>query len=168
MQLYQFFLSITLFLFLYLANTSVEREETHYTRQLGGESGEITSLGYPCNYSNNANYTWIIKTRNNRTSVNFTILDLQAETNGIWSCFDYLQVCQIPKLLQSSFFFFALHNNSNSRDIPTSSLQKFSIEQFKVSYQLFYVFINCIFIPNYSMFQWSSFCPLIMYIFAGN
>ncbi|XP_078311355.1 scavenger receptor cysteine-rich domain-containing protein DMBT1-like [Crassostrea virginica] len=77
------------------AKTSVEREETHYTRQLGGESGEITSLGYPCNYSNNANYTWIIKTRNNRTSVNFTILDLQAETYGIWSCSDYLQIERI-------------------------------------------------------------------------
>ena len=78
---------------IYLANTSVNKEETHYTKQLDDDSGEITSLEYPCNYSNNANYTWIIKTKHNKTSVNFTILDLQAETNGIWSCSDYLQVC---------------------------------------------------------------------------
>ena len=88
-----FFLSKTLFLFIYLANTSVNKEETHYTKELDVDSGEITPLEYPCNYSNNANYTWIIKTKHNKTSVNFTILDLQAETNGIWSCSDYLQVC---------------------------------------------------------------------------
>lgn len=83
-----------IFLFIYLANTSIAKEETYYIEQLNDESGEITSLGYPRSYSNNANYTWIINTGNSETYVNFTIADLQAETNGIWSCIDYLQVCR--------------------------------------------------------------------------
>lgn len=110
------------FFFITVANTSVDREETHYTRHLGGESGQITSLGYPCNYSNNANYTWIIKTGNNKTSVNFTILDLQAETNGSWSCSDYLQVCRLRIVLFSCFPLFTMHINSNSGNIAISCL----------------------------------------------
>lgn len=91
---YAFLFDDYIFLFIYLANTSIAKEEIYYIKQLNDESGEITSLEYPCNYSNNANYTWIIKTVNSETDVNFTIVDLQAETSGIWSCVDYLQVCR--------------------------------------------------------------------------
>ena len=89
-------------MFIYLASTSIAKEETYYIKQLNDESGEITSLGYPCSYSNNANFTWIIiKTGNSKADVNFTIVDLQAETNGIWSCTEYLQVCRVNRSLFS-------------------------------------------------------------------
>ena len=75
-----------------LANSSVQITKRHYIEHIHGENGQITSLGYPCTYPNNVNYTWILKTGNNKTSVNFHILDVQAETRGDWSCYDYLKV----------------------------------------------------------------------------
>lgn len=52
----------------------------------------MTSPDYPCNYPNNVNFTWIIKPGKIKDIVNFTILDLQAETKNGRSCYDYLQV----------------------------------------------------------------------------
>lgn len=50
------------------------------------------SPGYPDNYPNNINYTWILVSGSNNTIVNFTIVDLQTESDGNMSCFDYLTV----------------------------------------------------------------------------
>ena len=36
-------------------------KKRHFVEYLDGENGQITSLGYPCEYPNNVNYTWIIK-----------------------------------------------------------------------------------------------------------
>nr|XP_022286135.1 deleted in malignant brain tumors 1 protein-like [Crassostrea virginica] len=52
----------------------------------------MTSPDYPCNYPNNVNFTWIIKPGKIKDIVNFTILDLQAETKNGRSCYDYLQI----------------------------------------------------------------------------
>ena len=54
-------------------------------------SGHILSPGYPYEYPNNLNYTRIILT-GNKTSVNFSILSLEAETDGEYDCYDYLKV----------------------------------------------------------------------------
>ena len=59
--------------------------------QFGGNSGQISSPGYPDEYQNNVNFTRIISFGATRTRVNFTILDLYAETNGA-GCYDYLKV----------------------------------------------------------------------------
>ena len=70
------------------------RERSYYTEYLLVDNGwgHITSPNYPCNYQNNANFTWIIKAKRDQINVNFTILDLQAETSGR-GCYDYLKVC---------------------------------------------------------------------------
>ena len=74
------------------ANATLQIKSRHYTEYLDGEYGQITSLGYPCAYPNDLNYTWILDTGNNKTRVYFYILEVQAETLGDWSCFDYLKV----------------------------------------------------------------------------
>lgn len=55
----------------------------------------MSSPNYPGNYPNNINYTRIIDTGNTNTSVNFTILDLEAETFDNGNCLDYLRVSVI-------------------------------------------------------------------------
>ena len=60
--------------------------------QNSGRSGQIYSPGYPADYPNNINYTWTLVSGNNNTIVNFTIVDLQAESDSKLSCFDYLTV----------------------------------------------------------------------------
>ena len=55
--------------------------------QVDAYRGHINSPGYPGEYPNNVNLTRIISFGNQRASVNFTILDLDAE-----SCCDYLKV----------------------------------------------------------------------------
>ena len=50
------------------------------------------SPGYPADYPNNINYTWTLVSGSNNTIVNFTIVDLQAESDSKLSCFDYLTV----------------------------------------------------------------------------
>ena len=40
-----------------------------------GSNGEITSPGYPRNYPENINYTWILETGHLNADVTFTILD---------------------------------------------------------------------------------------------
>ena len=60
--------------------------------QSSGRSGQIYSPGYPANYPNNINYTWTLVSGSNNIIVNFTIVDLQAESDSRLSCFDYLTV----------------------------------------------------------------------------
>lgn len=81
------------FLFIPASSSSLH-ERSYYTEYLLVDSGKghITSLGYPCNYPNNANFTWIIKAKRDQINVNFTIFDLQAETTDR-GCYDYLKVC---------------------------------------------------------------------------
>ena len=55
--------------------------------QVDAYRGHINSPGYPGEYPNNINWTRIISFGNQRSSVNFTILDLDTET-----CCDYLKV----------------------------------------------------------------------------
>ena len=57
-----------------------------------GSSGEITSPGYPGNYPDNVNYTWILRTGHLNATVNFTILDSNISEPYIPPCDDYLQV----------------------------------------------------------------------------
>lgn len=59
--------------------------------QIDGNSGQISSPGYPGEYPNNVNSTRIISFGATSTRVNFTILDLDAETNG-FACLDYLKL----------------------------------------------------------------------------
>ena len=92
----------------FLANVSLHIRNRHYIEYLDGENGEITSLGYPCKYPNNVNYTWILKTGNNKTSVNFYILDVQAETRGDWSCYDYLKVSKCISGYKDVCFFLSV------------------------------------------------------------
>lgn len=55
-----------------------------------GISGQITSPGYPGNYPNNVNYTWIIRTGNPSAKVTFRIIEMSIE--GWGPCDDYLEV----------------------------------------------------------------------------
>ena len=57
-----------------------------------GSSGEITSPGYPGNYPNNANYTWILRTGHLKANVTFTILNFDIIKHNFTPCKDYLQV----------------------------------------------------------------------------
>ena len=59
--------------------------------QVDAYTGHINSPGYPGEYPNNVNLTRIISFGNKRASVNFTILDLEGETNSA-DCYDYLKV----------------------------------------------------------------------------
>lgn len=55
-------------------------------------SGEITSPGYPGNYPNNANYTWVIRTGSHPANVTFRIIEMSIEE---WNCDDYLEIVRI-------------------------------------------------------------------------
>lgn len=58
-----------------------------------GISGQITSPGYPGNYPNNVNYTWIIRTGNHSANVTFRIIEMNIKQ---WrSCDDYLEITEI-------------------------------------------------------------------------
>ena len=67
-----------------------------------GSNGEITSPGYPRNYPDNINYTWILRTGHLNANVTFTILDSDISEPYFPPCDDYLQVrktispCQNP------------------------------------------------------------------------
>ena len=75
-----------------IADVSVSTRKRYCTEdQIGGKSGQISSPGYPDEYQNNVNFTRIISFGATRTRVNFTILDLDAETKGA-GCYDYLKV----------------------------------------------------------------------------
>ena len=57
-----------------------------------GCNGEIMSPGYPRNYPDNINYTWILRTGHFNALVNFTIIDFSIGLSQIPPCNDYLQV----------------------------------------------------------------------------
>nr|XP_022320849.1 CUB and sushi domain-containing protein 3-like isoform X2 [Crassostrea virginica] len=59
-----------------------------------GSSGEITSPGYPGNYPNNANYTWILRTGHLKANVTFTILKFDIIKHNFTPCEDYLQITE--------------------------------------------------------------------------
>ena len=67
-------------------------EKKCINHQDSGRSGQMYSPGYPADYPNNINYTWTLVSGSNNTFVNFTIVDLQAESDSKLSCFDYLIV----------------------------------------------------------------------------
>ena len=69
-----------------------------------GESGEITSPGYPANYPDNINYTWILRTGHLNANVTFTILDSDISEPYFPPCDDYLQVRKSTYLCQNSFY----------------------------------------------------------------
>lgn len=72
--------------------TTVVTEPKKCTKDVDNKvSGHILSPGYPYEYPNNLNYTRIILI-GNKTSVNFSILDLESETRGESDCYDYLKV----------------------------------------------------------------------------
>lgn len=75
-----------------IADVSMSTRKRYCTEdQIGGKSGQISSPGYPDEYPNDVNFTRIISFEATGTRVNFTILDLDAETNGA-GCYDYLKV----------------------------------------------------------------------------
>nr|XP_034338140.1 CUB and sushi domain-containing protein 3-like isoform X2 [Crassostrea gigas] len=59
-----------------------------------GISGQITSPGYPGNYPNHVNYTWIIRTGSRSANVTFRIIEMNIEK---WRrpCDDYLEIMEI-------------------------------------------------------------------------
>lgn len=59
---------------------------------LQGNDGQITSPGYPGNYLNNVNDTWIIKTDDKRANVTFYIQEMDIEKTQGFPCGDYLEV----------------------------------------------------------------------------
>ncbi|XP_052713941.1 blastula protease 10-like [Crassostrea angulata] len=58
-----------------------------------GISGQITSPGYPGNYPNDVNYTWIIRTGSHSANVTFRVIDMNIEKWG--PCDDYLEIMEI-------------------------------------------------------------------------
>ena len=65
--------------------------------------GQITSPGYPLNYPNNANYTWIIKTGHQKAEVEIKIEFMDIKK---WSpCDDYLLVRRLTVKYKSSSYY---------------------------------------------------------------
>lgn len=59
---------------------------------LQGNGGQLTSPGYPSNYPNNVNDTWIIKTDDKRANVTFYIQEMDIEKTPGFPCDDYIEV----------------------------------------------------------------------------
>ena len=57
-----------------------------------GDSGELTSPGFPSNYPDNVNYTWILGTSHLNANVTFTILDSDISEPYFPPCDDYLRI----------------------------------------------------------------------------
>ena len=70
---------------------AVEKRFTIYSTWNDG-NGEIMSPGYPRNYPDNINYTWILRTGHFNANVIFRIMDFNIGTSHIPPCDDYLQV----------------------------------------------------------------------------
>ncbi|XP_078339047.1 uncharacterized protein LOC111123356 isoform X3 [Crassostrea virginica] len=63
--------------------------------------GQITSPGYPGNYPNNANYTWILRTGHQKANVTVNIAMMSIEE---WSpCDDYLLIKEIDPCCFTAF-----------------------------------------------------------------
>nr|XP_022321347.1 uncharacterized protein LOC111123356 isoform X2 [Crassostrea virginica] len=65
-----------------------------------GIYGQITSPGYPGNYPNNANYTWIIRTGHQKANVTVKIAMMNIEK---WKCDDYLLIREIDPCCFTAF-----------------------------------------------------------------
>lgn len=65
-----------------------------------GISGDIKSPGYPGNYPNNANFTWIIRTGSPSAIVTFRIIEMNIEK---WRCDDFLEITEIEPCCFSPF-----------------------------------------------------------------
>jgi hypothetical protein len=63
----------------------------------GKDSGQFTSPGYPSNYPNNVNYTWLIQTGHKEAKVTITIHDM--DINDWGNCEDYLKVNGIELII---------------------------------------------------------------------
>ena len=71
-----------------------------------GMYGQLTSPGYPGNYPNNANYTWIIKTGHRQAEVEIKIEFMDIKK---WSpCDDYLLVRRLTVKYKSSLCYLDL------------------------------------------------------------
>ena len=76
-----------------------------------GKSGEITSPGYPANYPDNVNYTWILRTGHLNANMTFTILDSDISEPYFPPCDDYLQVRKATSPCQTPFYTNYRHRN---------------------------------------------------------
>ncbi|XP_062599849.1 cubilin-like [Saccostrea cucullata] len=65
------------------------------TKNISGITGSLTSPGYPGNYPNNVNYTWILNTGHKSTTVNFTFDVFDLEANWFFSCSDFLEITEM-------------------------------------------------------------------------
>ncbi|XP_078312500.1 embryonic protein UVS.2-like isoform X2 [Crassostrea virginica] len=95
-----------------IATESEQRSCTEYLE--GGNNGSISSPGFPDNYPNNVNYTRIINVKNTKSRVNFTVLYLEAETDGNLSCFDYLKIERLDVFPCCYTLFKGCRNQTNS------------------------------------------------------
>ena len=69
-----------------------------------GSSGEITSPGYPANYPDNVNYTWILRTGHLNANVIFRISNFDISKPNFSPCDDYLKVRKATYLCQTPFY----------------------------------------------------------------
>ncbi|XP_056008675.1 cubilin-like [Ostrea edulis] len=69
-----------------------------FMRYLDDKSGEITSPGYPGDYPNNVNYTWMIRTGHNKSNVTITVIDMDIE-----KCDDYLDIQEVDPCCYTLF-----------------------------------------------------------------
>ena len=76
-----------------------------------GSSHEITSPGYPSNYPDNVNYTWILRTGHLIATVIFRILKFDISKSNFSPCDDYLQVRKATYLCQTPFYTKYRHSN---------------------------------------------------------
>ncbi|XP_065926322.1 integumentary mucin C.1 isoform X2 [Magallana gigas] len=86
------FLWIPMFLSILINHSSVQAKPEVVILQ--GNDGQITSPGYPGNYLNNVNDTWIIKTDDKRANVTFYIQEMDIEKTQGFPCGDYLEITE--------------------------------------------------------------------------
>eukprot|EP00105_Crassostrea_gigas_P037551 XP_019921699.1 PREDICTED: uncharacterized protein LOC105325754 isoform X4 [Crassostrea gigas] len=85
--------AVILFKFIVVWNICSELIAIEYLQYEDGISGRITSPGYPGNYPNDVNYTWIIKTGSLSANVIFRIIEMNIKE---WKpCNDYLEITEI-------------------------------------------------------------------------
>ncbi|XP_062582116.1 uncharacterized protein LOC134243895 [Saccostrea cucullata] len=65
------------------------------TTYLYDSSGTITSPGYPGNYPNNVNYTWVISTGFQQAKIYFSIHDFDIRKHKYYPCDDYLEIKEV-------------------------------------------------------------------------
>uniref|UniRef100_A0A8W8JXE7 CUB domain-containing protein n=1 Tax=Magallana gigas TaxID=29159 RepID=A0A8W8JXE7_MAGGI len=80
-------------LFIVVWNLCSELVAINILRYEDDISGQITSPGFPRNYPNNVNYTWIIRTGSHPANVAFRIIEMSIKK---WRpCDDYLEITEI-------------------------------------------------------------------------